>query len=300
MDSNSHIPTPSYSVSIKSILIFALFLASAALVFEFPVWPWSRPCPVAELRREDPASTALMSLRRRQAARRKKKYAPVQRWVPLGRISPNLVDAVLSAEDDGFYNHAGVNWATLRMALKYDLKTRHWARGGSTITQQLAKNLYLSPAKNPLRKLREMAIAFYLERRLTKRRILEMYLNVVEWGDGVFGAEAAARAYFQKPASDLSLDEAVALAAVLPSPRRHNPALPSRWVETRKRWVYRRMADCGRLPVVVDRANAVEPAPAVIEEEDEEDDAEPAEALPETGVATPEPAAAPSSVQPGP
>jgi monofunctional biosynthetic peptidoglycan transglycosylase len=114
-------------------------------------------------------------------------------------------------------------------------------RGGSTITQQLAKNLYLSTSKNPLRKLREFLIARRLEEELGKRRILEIYLNVIEWGDGIYGAEAASHTYFGKPSKDLSVREAVLLAAVIPNPRRMNPSRPSRRVEYRFDLILSRM-----------------------------------------------------------
>ncbi len=200
------------------------------------------------LKRANPARTALMDIRERQAKRKGKAFRPVQIWVPLERISPHLQNAVIAAEDGGFYRHNGVEWGLMREALIYDLKERRLARGASTITQQLAKNLYLSPSKDPLRKVRELLIAFRLEKNLSKRRILELYLNVVEWGEGIFGAEAAARAYFDKSAADLTLEEAVALAAVLPSPRRHSPLGESRWVKVRRAWVERRMRATGRWP----------------------------------------------------
>ncbi len=116
------------------------------------------------------------------------------------------------------------------------------ARGASTITQQLAKNLYLSTSKDPLRKAKELVITFLLEQLLTKDRILEIYLNVIEWGRGIFGVEAAARAYFGKSAADLTLDESVRLAAVIPSPLRHAPDADSRYVTRRKQMVLDRMA----------------------------------------------------------
>ncbi len=200
------------------------------------------------LRRANPARTALMDIRERQAKRKGKAFRPAQTWAPLERISPHLQNAVIAAEDGGFYRHNGAEWGLMREALIYDLKERRLARGASTITQQLAKNLYLSPSKDPLRKVRELLIAFRLEKNLSKRRILELYLNVVEWGEGIFGAEAAARAYFDKSAADLTLEEAVALAAVLPSPRRHSPLGGSRWVESRRAWVERRMRVTGRWP----------------------------------------------------
>jgi monofunctional biosynthetic peptidoglycan transglycosylase len=203
---------------------------------------------VAALSKENPRTTALIEIRRKEARAKKKNFKPFQKWVPLHRISPLLVDAVLAAEDGRFFQHKGVEWELMKHAFWEEMKTRRKTRGASTITQQLAKNLYLSPTKSYWRKLRELLITYQLEKTLSKQRILEIYLNVAEWGDGVFGAEAAARRYFHKSAFDLTLDEAVSLAAVLPSPRRRSPLSSSRWIETRRRWVLKRMRQSGRLP----------------------------------------------------
>jgi monofunctional glycosyltransferase len=203
---------------------------------------------VATLRKSNPRTTALMSLRDRQASDRGKRHVPVHTWVPLDRISPALQKAVLAAEDDGFYRHGGVEWRLMKDALLHDLRERRWSRGASTITQQLAKNLYLSPSKNPLRKAREILLAFRLERALTKNRIFELYLNVAEWGNGIYGAEAAAQSHFGKSAADLTWEEAIALAAVLPSPRKNRPTDDSRWVNFRKRWVRQRLIENRWLP----------------------------------------------------
>jgi monofunctional biosynthetic peptidoglycan transglycosylase len=123
------------------------------------------------------------------------------------------------SEDASFYDHKGVDLYELKESLKKDWQKRKFARGASTITMQLAKNLYLSPSKDPVRKLREVALAWQLEHALSKKRIFEIYLNVVEWGDGIYGAEAASRHYFSKPASGLTVEEAAGLAALLPNPR---------------------------------------------------------------------------------
>ena len=146
-------------------------------------------------------------------------------WVPvsLSRISPHLRLAVVVAEDARFYQHGGIDWEAARASLEKDLEKGSLRSGGSTITQQLAKNLYLSPARTPWRKLREWAIARRMESSLSKDRILELYLNVVEFGPRTFGAEAAARRFFHKPAASLSDLEAATLAAVIPSPRIYDP-----------------------------------------------------------------------------
>jgi monofunctional biosynthetic peptidoglycan transglycosylase len=162
--------------------------------------------------------------------------------VPLSRISPALVRAAVAAEDARFFEHAGVDWAAVRGALEKDWDGRNLRHGASTITQQLAKNLYLSPRRTPLRKLREWAIARKLEGTLTKMRILELYLNVVELGPRTFGAEAAARRYFGKPATSLSDLEAATQAAVIPSPRLYDPVRHSQRVARRARQILRAMA----------------------------------------------------------
>jgi monofunctional biosynthetic peptidoglycan transglycosylase len=196
---------------------------------------------VTPLKSAFPATTAFME-RRKAELRRAGGDARLE-WipVPLSRISPALVRAAVAAEDARFYEHAGVDWAAVRGALEKDWDGRNLRHGASTITQQLAKNLYLSPRRTALRKLREWAITRKLEGTLTKRRILELYLNVVELGPRTFGAEAAARRYFGKPASSLSDLEAATLAAVIPSPRLYDPVRHSQRVARRARQILRAM-----------------------------------------------------------
>jgi len=141
-----------------------------------------------------------------------------QKWIPYQSISPHLVRAVLIGEDIRFFRHSGIDWIGVRLALEKNWEEKRFVRGGSSITQQLAKNLFLSPARNPLRKLHEMLIAWEMEQILGKRRILEIYLNVIEWGDGIYGAEAAAHHYFGISASSLDPDQAVFLSAIIPAP----------------------------------------------------------------------------------
>jgi monofunctional glycosyltransferase len=240
------------------IALFALALLLAMAAASVP-WSPANYRPIAALERRDPGATALMRLRRAQAGKKGAELKIVQRWVPLDRVSIHLQRAVVAAEDGGFYRHGGVEWGLLRDALIHDVKERRWARGASTITQQVAKNLYLSPSKRPSRKVKEIILALNLERRLSKRRILEIYLNIAEWGHGLFGAEAAARFYFGKSAADLTPDEAVALTAVLPSPRKHSPLDNSKWVEQRKAWVRRRVRAVWGEPKPPPAAPAEEP-----------------------------------------
>src|SRR5512136_2512929 len=198
---------------------------------------------VRQLKTRNPGTTAFMELRAREADKAGKKPRRVQQWVAYERISPYLKRAVIVAEDAAFFSHEGVDYDELEKALEESWTTGKRMRGGSTITQQLAKNLYLSPSRNPVRKVEELLIARRLEAELSKRRILELYLNVIEWGDGIWGAEAAARAYFQKPASALGADEAALLAASIINPRRFSPAHPSKYLLRRQELIRQRMGD---------------------------------------------------------
>lgn len=173
---------------------------------------------VIRLRTTNPTTTALMRIRQEEARRQGKTPRRVQLWVPYDRLSPHLVRAVLAGEDSRFFDHAGFDWEEIQKAIKKDWEERGFVRGASTITQQLAKNLFLSPSRNPLRKLQEAIITVEMELFLSKRRILEIYLNVIEWGDGIYGAEAAARHYFRTSASALTRDQAAFLAAIIPGP----------------------------------------------------------------------------------
>lgn len=154
-------------------------------------------------------------------------------WVPASRISPHLKEAVVVAEDLEFFSHEGFSVHEIRQAIREAIEEREAPRGASTITQQLAKNLWLSPSRNPLRKAREVILTKQLEKHLGKDRILELYLNVAEFGTGVYGAEAAARHYFGKPASALGPREAAMLAAALPRPLQWHPGVESRWYARR-------------------------------------------------------------------
>jgi monofunctional biosynthetic peptidoglycan transglycosylase len=196
---------------------------------------------VRSLRTANPETTAFMELRAREA--RAKGLAPrkIQRWVPYNRISGNLKRAVLVAEDSGFWQHEGIEFEQMKESMEANFERLEFARGGSTITQQLAKNLYLSPSKNPVRKLREILIARRLEAELTKQRILELYLNVIEWGDGIYGAEAAARTYFGRSASELGAQESALLAGAIINPHVHSPAHPTARLRRRQQMIMRRM-----------------------------------------------------------
>ena len=214
--------------------LFLFLLASAGFIaFQF-VYP-----DVSKLKKENPKKTAFMEYREREWEREGRKYRINQRWVSLGAISPYLIKAVLIGEDDKFWQHEGFDYEAMQKAIEKDIKAKKFKLGGSTISQQLAKNLYLSPSKNPVRKIREAVITWRLEKAVSKKRILELYLNVAEWGDrGIFGIEAAARHYYGKPASALGPGEAARLASVLPNPRRFNPLGDSGYVLHRSNLIY--------------------------------------------------------------
>jgi monofunctional biosynthetic peptidoglycan transglycosylase len=218
------------------------WLAGAAgLVFGAVVYAYLTIPDVRPLATSNPKTTAFMELRARESEREGKEFRFDQRWVPYSRISTNLKRAVLAAEDSAFWQHEGIDVEQIRVAVRQALEKGTLPRGASTITQQLAKNLYLSPSRDPLRKLRELIITRRLEASLSKQRIFEIYLNVVEWGDGVWGAEAAARHYFGVPASALSRAQAALLAGALINPRRYNPGRPPRRLLNRQRIILARM-----------------------------------------------------------
>lgn len=193
---------------------------------------------VSILKQENPGKTAFMKYREEEWARAGKRDRSVQIWVSLSRISPYLIKAVLIAEDDKFWSHEGFDYEAIQKAVEKDIKARKFKMGGSTVSQQLSRNLYLSPAKNPLRKIQEAIITWRMEQVLSKRRILELYLNVVEWGEGIFGIEAASRRYYGKPSSDLTPQESAKLAAILPNPRKYDPLGSQKYVLHRSGLIY--------------------------------------------------------------
>jgi len=242
---------------IKALALIVLAVVTLWVVYEVATFP-----RIPRLRDHNPATTALIEARIKEARHERRAPRRVQQWVPIERISPNLQRAVIAGEDTNFATHNGFDYEALqkawdeaeREAVKEakaagDDDPPNWIatmnnlkRGASTITQQLAKNLYLSSEKTFLRKAREALITYFLERSLSKRRILEIYLNVIEWGDGIYGAEAAARTYFGKPAADLSPREAAFLSAMIPNPRSvFNPATNPRRVARRQRLIGRGM-----------------------------------------------------------
>jgi monofunctional biosynthetic peptidoglycan transglycosylase len=210
----------------------------AAAWLGYEAWTWPR---VAALAARPPRTTAFIE-RYRSEQRAAGRDARVQwTWVPYPAISLHVKRAVVVAEDIRFFAHGGVDLDEVEDALERAVERRVLPRGASTITQQLAKNLWLSPSRSPLRKARETILAWQLERTLSKRRILEVYLNVAEFGPGLYGVEAAGRRYFGKPAADLGPFEAAQLAASLPNPRGWHPGSPSRVYQAHVSRVLRRM-----------------------------------------------------------
>src|SRR3954452_2044072 len=265
----------------KRILLI-IFVAIILIVgYEWITFP-----NVSALATNPPTTTAFMEQRKAELRAAGKSDAIEYRWVPYARISPYLRRGVLVAEDDTFYEHDGVDVKALQEAIRKDWERKKATHGGSTITQQLAKNLYLSPSRNPLRKLKEFFIARALENHLTKKRILELYLNVVEMGENVYGAEAAAHFYFQRRAAELTPAQAALLAGCLPNPRVMDPAGPNKRLRARQRMILSRMRRWGyrfeREVLTEKKPEAEAPAPPT-------DTA--LQQTPPTDTATPEPTA---------
>jgi monofunctional glycosyltransferase len=256
--------------------IAAISLPALALLFVVAIWI-SLP-DVKSLATENPTTTAFIALRQRDAAQAGKPLDLEWTWRPAKRISPLLLRAVLHTEDARFFTHEGVDWEAVKETAERDWKERSMSRGGSTITQQVAKNLYLSPSRSLVRKLRELFIAWRLEAALDKERILELYVNIAEWGPGVFGAEAAARHWYRCSAAELTADQAARLAVALPNPLKRSPKTRSRALDRKAARVVRALhrgglvseaelvkalQALGQAPTVV----AAPPSPAEREEE---------------------------------
>ena len=242
-------------------------VTAAAIAFALVGYVYLTLPDVRVLASTNPTKTAFMKLREEEAALDGRKLRHAQRWVRYSRISRNLQRAVLVAEDSRFFEHEGVDLEELRKSIEINMERGAAIRGASTITQQLAKNLYLSPSRDPLRKLRELIIARRMEAALPKARILEIYLNVIEWGDGIWGAEAAARNYFGVSASALSREQAALLAGAIINPRVLNPARPNRRLLARQRIILARMGGVEPPAPVPTPAPSPEPAPDPLDSE---------------------------------
>jgi len=257
-------------VRVGLLCLIAIMLIDTARYLVYP--------DVSALAKKNPGMTEMMQLRIEQADEKGRKLDIDQRWVGFSNISPYAVKAVLIGEDDKFWSHEGFDFEAMGKAIEKDIAKRQFRFGGSTISQQLAKNLYLSPSKNPVRKLKEAILTWRIERALSKRRILEIYLNVAEWGDGIFGIDAAARHYFGIPASGLGPEQAARLAAVLPNPRKYSPVGASRYVANRSRIIYNIMLRRGI--VIPDYTEAMQPGHETGEGAEEGPETDTGEGLP--------------------
>ena len=217
------------------------FLFAAILGFVYIAYIYLTLPDVRDLAKENPKTTAFMELRIDEARADGRKFSIRHQWVPYSRISPFLKRAVIVTEDAAFFDHDGIDLDEIKASLEKNWEDGQFLRGASTITQQLAKNLYLSPSRNPMRKVKELLITRRLEAALSKQRIFEIYLNMIEWGDGIFGCEAAARAYYGKSCASLDVPEAAMMAGAIINPREHNPAKPTRRLLRRQQIILRRM-----------------------------------------------------------
>jgi monofunctional biosynthetic peptidoglycan transglycosylase len=191
--------------------------------------------------RFDPSNTAFMAAGLERLQEKKPEAELRHKWVEYNRISGHLKRAVIAAEDSRFLEHEGFDWEGIEKAVEKNLKKGRVVAGGSTISQQLAKNLFLSSSRNPLRKVQEAVITLMIENLWSKRRILEVYLNVIEWGNGIYGAEAAARRYYKSSASSLGASQAATLAAMIPNPRYYETHRNARGLLRRQAIIQARM-----------------------------------------------------------
>ena len=229
----------------RRLLAVALLCFLAFAAYEYLTLPQATP-----LLKQNPETTALIEQRAAEARAEGKKPRRRQAWVGLSNISKPAIDAVLISEDAGFYLHEGVDTVELEKALQEAWKERKLTRGASTITQQLAKNLWLSTDRSLLRKAKELVLAHRLEEALPKNRILTIYLNVVEWGSGVYGIEAGAKEHFGVSASQLTPAQGAILAAMLPAPRKRSPSSGSRALKRRAHWIIDQLLAVKRLSAV--------------------------------------------------
>jgi monofunctional glycosyltransferase len=224
---------------IKWIVIVAILIVAGTAVY-YSFFP-----DIGKLKKSNPRKTAFMESKEQEWKSKGTRVKVQKKWVRFSKISPFVVKAVLIAEDDKFWRHKGFDFDAIEKAIEKDIQAGSFKVGGSTISQQLIKNLYLSSSKNPVRKIVEAYLTFRMEHTLTKRRILELYLNVVEWGEGIYGIEAASLHYFGKPSSLVTAAEAARLAAVLPNPIRFTVNGNSRFVQRRADLIYRIMVKRG-------------------------------------------------------
>ncbi len=215
------------------ILFFLLYVLMEVLSIPF----WS----IGKLQTENPKETAMMRQRVLEAQAQGRSLEIIHQWVPFSQVPKSVRQAIVIAEDGMFYSHDGIDWHEVWESVKVNVEQKKIVRGASTITQQVAKNLYLSTSKTPMRKFKELIITWLLESQLSKSRILEIYVNVIEWGRGVFGIEAAAQQYFGRSAKRLNRHQAARLAAVIPRPLQYQPNSNSPYVIKKKQRLLRQM-----------------------------------------------------------
>jgi monofunctional glycosyltransferase len=234
------------AASLRKIILF-IVLGGIGTLAGGVLWVYLSLPNVGYLKTQNPKTTALIEQRLRESRYSGKELKVRQIWVGIDGIPPILKQAVRVAEDARFYEHEGIDYDELLEAIQTDLERGQFARGASTITQQLAKNLFLSTDKSLRRKLEEYFIARRLEAELSKNRIFHLYLNVIELGPGVFGVEAAARQYFGKSVGQLNLEEVVRLTAVIPKPLTESPTRNTRWLNWRAGWVLSTLRKTGHI-----------------------------------------------------
>jgi monofunctional biosynthetic peptidoglycan transglycosylase len=232
-------PLKKQQSSPRPFALIKMVLAAILLFLVIDIGRYAVYPNIGRLVDENPTKTAFMEYREAEWQREGFSDKRIrQRWVPLKQVSPNLIKAVLIAEDDKFWKHEGFDYKAMEHALEKNIRTKKISMGGSTISQQLAKNLFLSPSKNPIRKIKEAILTWRMENTLSKRRILELYVNVAEWGDGIFGIAEASRHYYGVAPSQLSARQASRLAAVLPNPIRYSPIGSARYVRNRSNIIH--------------------------------------------------------------
>lgn len=224
---------------LKTLLAFILSII-LLFVVSFIIIYFTTP-DISILKSQNPSTTAFMEIKKQEASAEGKKLVVHQKWISLRAVPELFRRTIILAEDAAFWTHEGIDWYEVEQSLKKNWEEGEIARGASTITQQLAKNLYLSPKKTIYRKMREWWIAKQLEKELTKSRILELYLNIIEFGRGVFGIAAASQKYFGKPPHELSLPEMIRMAAIIPNPLEIKPNSPSRELRWRSRIILKRL-----------------------------------------------------------
>jgi monofunctional biosynthetic peptidoglycan transglycosylase len=231
-----------WGVARKRPFTTATVIVSLGLVLQLAFLPYG---DVRRLKTANPGPTAFMQEHEAVAKEKGRRFRKMQHWIPFKEIPKDAVNAVIVAEDGTFWSHSGFDWYEFKESVERNFEEGRAVRGASTISQQLIKNLFLSSSKNPLRKVKEWILTWYMEQQLGKTRILEIYLNVIEWGEGVYGVDAASQYYFDKSAPELTREESARLAAIIPSPRRHRADVDSRYVIRRSQLVLERMAARG-------------------------------------------------------